>query len=117
MSDETAVVIWSGLILATGLGLLVLSALCGPRRRRTAKLDPYECGSPPFQDARERFSVRFYLMALVFILFDVETVFLLPWAIHYRALGARGLLEILVFIGVLAVGFLYVWRRGVIDWE
>jgi NADH-quinone oxidoreductase subunit A len=117
MGTEAAIVLWIALIAATGIGMLAASVLCGPRRRRAAKLDPYECGVPLFQDSRERFPVRFYLMAIVFILFDVETVFLLPWAVRYQALGVAGLVEILLFMGVLGVGYVYLWRRGVLDWE
>lgn len=117
MSVEAAAALWGALIVATGLGILGISALLGPRRRRAAKMDPYECGMPVLQDARERFPVRFYLMAIVFILFDIEMVFLLPWAILYRTLGWEGLVEALLFIAVLGLGFLYIWRRRVIDWD
>jgi NADH-quinone oxidoreductase subunit A len=117
MSDEKAVALWALLVMLTGGGIILASALLGPRRRRGAKLDPYECGVPLFQDARDRFPVRFYLMAIVFILFDIEIVFLLPWAILFRQLGAAGLLDVLVFVAVLGVGYVYIWKKGVIDWE
>jgi NADH-quinone oxidoreductase subunit A len=117
MSDEKAILVWSVLVLATGVGILVLSALFGPRRKRPTKMDPYECGVPIFQDARERFPIRFYLMAIVFILFDIEVVFILPWAMMYRQLGVAGLVEVLVFIAVLGAGYIYIWKRRVIDWE
>src|SRR5512137_499949 len=117
VSDEMAVVLWALLVVATGVGILLASALLGPRRRRGVKLDPYECGVPLFQDARDRFPVRFYLMAIVFILFDIEIVFLLPWAILFRQLGSAGLADVLIFVAVLGVGYVYIWKKGVIDWE
>ncbi len=117
MSDEMAIVVWGAIVAATGVGMLVLKMLLGPRRRRAAKFSPYECGMPLFQDARERFPVHFYLMAIVFILFDLEIVFLLPWALLYRQLALPGLIEVLVFIGVLGVGYVYIWKRKIIDWE
>lgn len=116
MSSEAAVALWGALIVATGVAILILSALVGPRRSRPEKFDPYECGVPLLQDARERFSVHFYLMAILFILFDIEMVFLLPWALLHRTLGVAGFVEILVFMAVLGFGFVYIWRRGVLDW-
>jgi NADH-quinone oxidoreductase subunit A len=104
---------------ATGLAfvILVLSALLGRSRRRgTAKLYPYECGLPVSGSARQRFSVRFYVVAMLFILFDLETAFLFPWAVVYRRLGMYGLVSMFVFIGILLVGFAYAWRKGGLQW-
>ena len=82
------------------------------------KQEPYECGVPPLMDgARGRFSVRFYLVAILFILFDIETVFLIPWAVTYKDLGVAAFVEVLVFIGVLIVGYLYVWKRRALEWD
>jgi NADH-quinone oxidoreductase subunit A len=117
VSDAQAFGFWTALTVATGVAILVASLALGPRRRHASKLDPYECGVPLFQDARQRFSVQFYLMALAFLLFDIEIVFLLPWALVYRRLGAAGVWTILIFVGVLGVGYLYIWKRRVIDWD
>ncbi len=80
------------------------------------KLMPYECGIDPIGDARERFSVRFYIVAILFLVFDVETIFLFPWAIIYDDLAVFGLVEMLIFIGILVVGYYYAWRKGALEW-
>jgi NADH-quinone oxidoreductase subunit A len=117
VSDAWAIVTWSLLVFLTGTGIVLVSSLLGPRRTHTAKQGPYECGVPLFQDARNRFPVRFYLMAIVFILFDIEIVFLLPWAMLFRELGIAGLVDVLLFIAVLGAGYVYIWKKGVIDWK
>ena len=117
MSDEKAVALWALLVVMTGGGIILVSALLGPRRRRGAKLAPYECGVPLFQDARDRFPVRFYLMAIVFILFDIEIVYLYPLAVQLEALGWFGLGELLTFVGILGVAYVYVWRKGALNWH
>ena len=96
--------------------IVLLSWLLGKRRPTRAKLSPYECGMTPVGDARERFSVKFYLVAMLFILFDVEAVFLYPWAVILRDLKMFGFFEMLVYIAVILVGFFYVWKKGVLDW-
>jgi len=106
-----------GVALALAGGMVLLSALIGKHRYTRAKFQPYECGMTPVGDARERFSVKFYLVAMLFILFDVEAVFLYPWAIIFKELGMFGFWEMLVYIGVLLVGFFYIWKKGVIDWS
>src|SRR5690242_11701448 len=98
-------------------GIVTLSWLIGQRRPTKAKMAPYECGMAPIGDARERFSVKFYLVAMLFILFDVEAVFLYPWAILLRELKMFGFWEMLVYIGIVLVGFFYVWKKGVLDWS
>ena len=105
-----------------GIVLLVLSGLLGPRRPTVTKVAPYECGMLPVGDARTRFPVRYYLVALVFVVFDLEAVFIYPWAVSFRQLNAEGLgvfafFEMLVFMGVLLVGLVYLWKRGALDWE
>ena len=94
-----------------------LSTLLGYRRPTPAKLQAYECGMAPVGDARERFSVKFYLVAMLFILFDVEAVFLYPWAVVLRQLKMFGFWEMLVYIGIVMAGFWYVWKKGVLDWS
>jgi NADH-quinone oxidoreductase subunit A len=111
------------ILLASGIAtaIVVLSWLIGQRKPTRAKLSPYECGMAPIGDSRERFSVKFYLVAMLFILFDVEAVFIYPWAVSLRRLtenheGHFGLWEMLVYIGIFLVGFFYVWKKGVLDW-
>jgi len=96
--------------------IVLLSWRIGFRRPTRAKLSPYECGMVPVGDARSRFSVKFYLVAMLFILFDVEAVFLYPWAVILRRLKMFGFWEMLVYIGIVFVGFFYVWKKGVLDW-
>ncbi len=106
-----------GIALCLAGGLVLLSTLLGRHRYSLAKFQPYECGITPTGDARERFSVKFYLVAMLFILFDVEAVFLYPWAIIFKdELRMFGFWEMLVYIGVVLVGFFYIWKKGVLDW-
>ena len=106
-----------GAALALAGGMVFLSAFIGRHRFNRAKMSPYECGMAPVGDARERFSVKFYLVAMLFILFDVEAVFLYPWAVLLRELKMFGFWEMLVYIGIVLVGLLYVWNKGVLDWS
>jgi NADH-quinone oxidoreductase subunit A len=96
--------------------LLGLSKLLQRKVFEREKLMPYECGVEPIGDARERFSVRFYIVAMLFLVFDVETIFLFPWAIIYDKLALFGLVEMLLFIGILVVGYYYAWRKGALEW-
>lgn len=113
------------IVIATALaGTLVgLSWILGPKKPSVEKLAPYECGVEPVGSARERFPVKFYLIAMLFIVFDIETVFLYPWAVTFRALGANhamqvfSLMEMVVFIIILFVGYVYVWKKGAFEWE
>jgi NADH-quinone oxidoreductase subunit A len=105
--------------LATGLAFLVVGIghLFGPRRPTFLKGQPYESGMNPYGPGQRRVPVRFYLVAVLFILFDVETVFLLPWAVILRQTRMSGLIEMAVFIAVLLVGFVYAWKKGALEWE
>ena len=96
--------------------LLGASRLIQRRVFERDKLLPYECGVDPIGDARERFSVRFYIVAMLFLVFDVETIFLFPWAIIYDKLALFGLAEMLIFIGILVIGYYYAWRKGALEW-
>jgi len=102
--------------------MLVLSHFAGPRRPTAIKGSPYESGMPPLGDARERFSIKFYMVAMLFIVFDIETVFLLPWAAIFKS-GAGSvstgflLVEMIVFLVILAIGYVYVWKRGALQWD
>ena len=106
-------------MLAVGLGLapLVLGHFVRPNNPDQAKNSPYECGFDEFEDARIPFDVKFYLVAILFIIFDLETAFLFPWAVVYKKLGWSGLIAMAVFLGVLILGFVYEWRRGALEWE
>jgi len=105
-------------VIALGLAgaIVVLSHLVGQHKPGLAKVSPYECGVQPIGDARSRFSVKFYLVAMLFILFDVEAVFLYPWAVILRELKMFGFWEMIVYIAVILVGLFYVWKKGVLDW-
>ncbi len=110
--------------LAVGLAavLLGLSYLLGHKKKSRTDLSPYECGVPPLEPAGKRYTIRFYMVAMLFILFDIETAFLYPWAAVFRemrskGLGMLGFGEMVLFVGVLVVGLLYCWRRGALDWE
>ena len=98
-------------------GYIVLSALLGPRRPNPEKLSPYECGIVPVGTARERFSVKFYLVAMLFIIFDMEIVFLYPWAVVFKQLKLFGLVAMGTFLLILLVGYFYVWKKGGLEWE
>ena len=98
------------------LTAVVLSNYLGPRKPTPEKSAPYECGMPPVGDARDRQSVRFYLVAMIFLLFDIEIAFLYPWALALRDLGWAGLGQVALFAGVLVFGYVYVWRKGALDW-
>jgi NADH-quinone oxidoreductase subunit A len=104
--------------IATGLAaaIITLSWLIGQHKPGRAKMSPYECGVSPVGDARDRFSVKFYLVGMLFILFDVEAVFLYPWAVILRELKMFGFWEMLVYIAIVLVGLFYVWKKGVLDW-
>ena len=106
-------------LVATGIAiaLLVLGNLLGPKKPAAEKLAPYECGFEAFEDARMRFDVRYYLIAILFIIFDLEIAFVIPWAIVFDELGAFGLAEMGMFIGLLVLGFIYVWKKGALEWE
>jgi NADH-quinone oxidoreductase subunit A len=106
-------------MVAFGLGAAMVAAswFVGRHRNTTVKLAAYECGIEAVGDARGRFSVRFYMVAMLFILFDVEVVFLYPWAVILRELKMFGFWEMLVYIGVILVGFFYIWKKGVLDWS
>ncbi len=101
--------------LATAV--IVLGAILGPRRPTRRKLAPYESGMTPVGEAQKRMPVKFYLTAVLFILFDIEVIFLLPWAIIFKQLGLFGFLEMLVFVIILIIGLIYVWKRGAFEWD
>lgn len=100
-----------------GIVLANINKWIGPKRPTAEKLSTYESGMEPVRTARERFSVKFYLVAMLFIVFDIEIVFMYPWAVKFKELGLFGFVEMLVFIAILLVGFVYVWRKGALKWD
>jgi NADH-quinone oxidoreductase subunit A len=96
---------------------IVLASVLGPKKPSLVKSEPFECGEVPFSLPVGRLSIKYYLTAILFILFDVELVFLYPWAVVYRGLGALGLAEMVIFLGILMVGFFYAWDNGALDWQ
>jgi NADH-quinone oxidoreductase subunit A len=111
------ILLFIGLGLVIGLVLLSLGTLVSPNHPDPEKLSPYECGFEAFEDARMKFDVRYYLVAILFILFDLEIAFLFPWAIVLQEIGFFGFAAMMVFLGVLVVGFVYEWKKGALEWE
>ena len=113
---------WGGVLIMIALGagfagaMILLSSVVGPKNPTPEKLAPYECGMPAVGDARERQSVKFYLVAMVFLLFDIEVAFLYPWAMALRDLGWPGLVQVVLFMALLLAGYVYVWRKGALEW-
>jgi len=103
--------------VAIGVAPPVLGAIFGPHRPDPEKLSPYECGFEAFEDARMKFDVRYYLVAILFILFDLEIAFLFPWAVVINEIGFAGFLSMMLFLGILVVGFVYEWTKGALEWE
>ncbi len=107
------------IVVALGLGtvMICVGAVLGPRRPDSEKLSPYECGFEAFEDSRMKFDVRYYLVAILFIIFDLEIAFLFPWAVVLDEIGMFGFLAMMLFLGVLVVGFIYEWKKGALEWE
>jgi NADH-quinone oxidoreductase subunit A len=107
------------LIVSMGIAatFLLLATILGPKRQLRVKMEPFECGVEQVVSPRRRFSVKFYLVAMLFILFDIEVVYLYPWSVLFRDLGWFGFVEMLVFIGVVTMALVYVWRKGALDWD
>jgi NADH-quinone oxidoreductase subunit A len=99
-----------------GAGTIAVAALIRPNNPSKTKLMPYECGIDPADNARQRYTIRFYVVAILFVVFDVETVFLFPWAVEYKLLGVFGFVEMLVFLGILIVGYIWIWKKGALEW-
>jgi len=103
--------------LAIGVASMSVGKLLGPSRPDAEKLSPYECGFEAFEDARLQFDVRYYLVAILFILFDLEIAFLFPWAVALKEIGFFGFMSMMVFLAILVLGFVYEWMKGALDWE
>jgi len=117
IQDYLPIVVFIGIATMIGLALLISPFLVAFSKPDPEKLSAYECGFNAFDDARMKFDVRFYLVAILFIIFDLEVAFLFPWAITLRELGAFGFWAMMVFLAVLTIGFIYEWRKGALDWD
>ena len=111
------ILLFMAIALAFGLVSLLAGWVVRPSKPYRAKLAPYESGSPLFSDARVQFPMRYYIIAMLFVIFDIEIVFMFPWAVSFRKLGLLGLIEMAVFIGILVVGFWYAWKKGALEWD
>jgi NADH-quinone oxidoreductase subunit A len=111
------ILILIGISVLNAVGMVSASHLIGARRPSATKLTPYESGMTPLGSTRERFSVKFYMVALLFIVFELETVFLMPWATVFRSLGLFGFVGMLLFVGILLVAFVYAWKKGALQWD
>jgi NADH-quinone oxidoreductase subunit A len=117
MNEYVPVVIMLFLAAATAVGMLVATTMIGPKHKFAGKMEPFECGESPIVSPKQRFSVKFYLVALFFVIFDIEAVFVYPWAVLFKELGMFGFIEMMIFIFILAIGLIYVWRRGALEWQ
>jgi NADH-quinone oxidoreductase subunit A len=117
LAEYMPILIFLAIAVALALIIVVASLLVAPQRPDREKLSSYECGFEPFEDARGRFDVRFYLVAILFIIFDLEVAFLFPWAVSLGNIGLFGFWSMIVFLTVLTIGFVYEWRKGALEWE
>jgi NADH-quinone oxidoreductase subunit A len=117
LAEYFPVLLFIAVGLAVGVAPMVLGKLLGPNKPDPEKLSPYECGFEAFEDARMKFDVRYYLVAILFILFDLEIAFLFPWAAVINEIGLFGFLSMMLFLGILVVGFVYEWMKGALEWE
>ena len=115
--DYLPIIILAVLALVVSGVIMLLSAIAGRPFKSQTQVSPYECGVTPLGNARERFSIKFYLVAVLFILFDIEIVFLYPWAVTFDQLGLLALVEMLLFMAILFVGYAYVWKKGALEWD
>ncbi len=112
-----SVLLFIGIALAFGVVTLVVSYFVQPKYPEKEKLSTYECGSEPFSDARMPFPVRYYIFAMLFVIFDIEIIFLYPWAVVFDKIGLVGLVEMLIFIGLFLVAYVYAWKKGALEWD
>jgi NADH-quinone oxidoreductase subunit A len=117
MSEYVGIVVALVLAGAFAAANVALASVLGPKKPSSVKSEPFECGKVPFSIPGGRLSIKFYLIAILFVLFDVELVFLYPWAVAYQALGVLGLIEMSLFLGILMVGFFYAWDNGALEWQ
>jgi len=117
LDNYLPILIFIGIGIAIGILAMMAGAILGPYKPDKEKQSPYECGFNPFEDARLPFNVRFYLVAILFIIFDLETAFLFPWAVMLHHIGWFGFISMMVFLSILIVGFIYEWKKGALEWE
>ena len=117
LTEYFPVLLFLSVAAVIGVALLVLGNLFGPKKPAAEKAAPYECGFEAFEDARMKFDVRYYLVAILFILFDLEIAFLFPWAVALQDVGVTGFVAVVVFLSILVIGFAYEWKKGALDWE
>jgi len=117
LAEYFPVLLFLAVSAVIGIALIVIGNLLGPRKPTPEKASPYECGFEAFEDARMRFDVRYYLIAILFIIFDLEIAFVFPWATVFGKLGLVGLVEMGMFLLLLVIGFVYVWKKGALEWE
>jgi NADH-quinone oxidoreductase subunit A len=117
LREYLPILVFLGIAMIVGIAAVGLPFLVARQRPDAEKLSPYECGFEPFDDARRKFDVRYYLVAILFIIFDLEVAFLFPWAVSLGKIGLFGFWSMVVFLGVLTVGFIYEWKKGALEWE
>jgi len=117
LQNYLPILIFLLIAIAVGVGPMLVGFILGPQRPDSEKNSPYECGFEAFEDARMKFDVRFYLVAILFIIFDLEIAFLFPWAVVLDTIGGFGLLAMALFLGILVIGFVYEWKKGALEWE
>jgi NADH-quinone oxidoreductase subunit A len=117
LREYLPILLFLGIAIVMAVAVVAASLLAARQSPDSEKLSPYECGFEPFEDARSKFDVRFYLVSLLFIIFDLEVAFLFPWAVSLGDLGMFGFWSMMVFLGVLTVGFIYEWKKGALEWE
>ncbi len=117
LGNYLPVLVFLAVGMTVGAVMIALGFILGTRRPDSEKLSPYECGFEAFEDARMKFDVRYYLVAILFIIFDLEIAFLFPWAVVLEKIGMVGMLAMVVFLGILVVGFIYEWKKGALEWE
>ena len=117
LTDYFSIILFLIIALILSIGFIVINFLFSPKKPDPEKLSAYECGFEPFNDSRMEFDVRFYLVAILFIIFDLEIAFLFPWAISLGNIGLLGFISMMIFLIILTVGFIYEWKKGALDWE
>ena len=117
LREYLPILIFLGIAVGLASVIVIASLIVARQKPDTEKVSAYECGFPPFNDARRQFDVRFYLVAILFIIFDLEVAFLFPWAISLGAIGMLGFWSMVIFLGILTIGFIYEWKKGALEWE
>tara|TARA_Y100000817_G_C16468922_1_gene372780 strand:- start:123 stop:491 length:369 start_codon:yes stop_codon:yes gene_type:complete len=117
LKDYFSIILFLLISLILSCGFILLNFIFSPKKPDPEKLSPYECGFEPFNDSRMEFDIRFYLVAILFIIFDLEIAFLFPWAVSLGKIGVFGFISMMIFLSILTIGFIYEWKKGALDWE